>query len=78
MSFIRNTGVRLFPTRFIKDAIETYTKNNNKKPKILVISSEDAVDYSLSCTMLKAEALGIDKIQRADYLEPGEIELCQN
>lgn len=78
MSFVRNTGVRLFPTQFIKDAIETYTKNNGKRPKILVISSEDALDFALSCTMLKAEALGLDKIQRADYLEPGEIELCQS
>lgn len=77
MSFVRNTGVSLFPTQFIKEAIETYTKNRGKAPKILVISSEDAVDYTLSNTMPKPASLGLDKIQRAEYLEPGEIELCQ-
>jgi hypothetical protein len=77
MSFIRNTGVCLFPTQFVKDAIKTYTENHGKSPKILVISSEDAIDFSLSCTMPSAASLGLDKIQRADYLDSGEIELCQ-
>lgn len=77
MSLIRNTGVRLFPTQFVKDAIKTYTENHGKAPKVLVISSEDAIDYSFSSTMVKASVLGLDKIQQADYLESGEIELGQ-
>ena len=76
MSFVDNTGIRVFPTSFIKDCIEKYTKSHGKKPKILVISSEDYLDYTLSCTMLSAEALGLEKIIVADYLKPGEMDLA--
>lgn len=78
MSLLDNKGVSLFPTTFIKESIQAYTVKNGKPPRILVISSDDYLDYTVSCTMLKASTLGVEKIQRADYLEPGEIELCQD
>lgn len=78
MSFINNTGVHLFPFAAVKKSIKDYTAKNGMAPKVLVISSDDAIDYCLSCTMPRAGSIGLDKIQRADYLKSGEYELCQD
>ena len=51
MSFIDGRGVRLFPLKWIKDCIKTYTKSHGKAPKILVVSSEDYIDYCMSQSM---------------------------
>jgi hypothetical protein len=76
MSFVRNSGVSLFPIDFIKGKIQEYTTKHGKPPKILVLASEDVIDFSLTW-MPKPQHLGVEKIQRANYLKSGEIELCQ-
>jgi hypothetical protein len=76
MSLITNTGINLFPAKFIKECIEQYTKTHGKSPKILVLSKEDLIDYKISCTLPAAESLGLERITLGDYLKTGEIDLA--
>lgn len=76
MSLVENSGVCLFPTQFIKNCIEKYTKSHGKKPKMLLISPEDHIDYTISCTLVPAESLGLEKIVIGHYLKSGEIDLA--
>ncbi len=75
MSLVDGKGVSLFPLKWIKECIATYTKENGRAPKILVISEEDYIDYNLSCTLAQAGSLGI-KVTTGKYLKPGEIDLA--
>ena len=75
MSLVDGKGVSLFPLKWIKECIATYTKDHGKAPKILVISEEDYIDYNLSCTLAQAGQLGV-KVTTAKYLKPGEIDLA--
>lgn len=76
MSFTRNTGVRLFPTDWIKSCIAQYKKNHGNDPKILVLASDDLLDYKLSCSIIPAQELGLEEITHGDYLKVGEIDLA--
>jgi hypothetical protein len=75
MSLVDGKGVSLFPLEWIKQCIATYTKENGKVPKILVISEEDYIDYNLSCTLATVGQLGV-KITTGTYLKSGEIDLA--
>lgn len=75
MSLVNGKGVALFPLEWLKQCIATYTKDNGKAPKILVLSEEDYIDYNLSCTLAQAGQLGV-KVTTAKYLKSGEIDLA--
>jgi hypothetical protein len=75
MSFIKGGDIRLFPLKFIKECIATYEKNHGKKPKILVVSSEELIDWEISCSIHDAKVLDIE-IKTGDYLKPGEYDLA--
>lgn len=75
MSFVDGTGISLFPLKFIKECIATYTKEHGKAPKVLVIADDDYLDYSLSCTLAQAGQLNV-KVTRGKWLKPGEIDLA--
>lgn len=75
MSLVDGKGVSLFPLKWIQKCITTYTKENGKAPKILVISEEDYIDYNLSCTLAQAGQLKI-KVTTGEWLKPGEIDLA--
>jgi len=75
MSLLDGNGVKLFPLEWIRKCVNTYTKENGKTPKILVISEEDYIDYNVSCTLIQAQQLGL-KVTTGSYLKPGEIDLA--
>lgn len=75
MAFTDGGKISLFPLAFIKDCIKEYKKSHKKSPKILVVNSDDFIDYTLSCTIIQAEPLGL-KVIYGDYLERGEIDLA--
>lgn len=75
MSFTNNGDIVLFPLKFIKKCIATYTKDHGKAPKILVANEDDFIDYKLSCTLAQAAQLNV-KVTSGKWLKPGEIDLA--
>ena len=67
----------VFPTDRVKAEIAAYTERLSKPPKILVISNEDYADYLLTYSLPSAQSLGLEKIERADYLPTCTFELVQ-
>lgn len=91
MSLIDGTGVKLFPTEFVKNAIKAYTKSHGKAPSILGVSGDDFIDYMYSCSAGSAPSglqmansvsnpflknLGIDEMVVLEDLKEGEMELA--
>ncbi len=76
MSLFTNGQTAVFPMAFIKGCIATYTKEHGKAPKILVVATEDYLDFALNCTLPKAEALGVEVITHGEYLKSGELDLA--
>jgi hypothetical protein len=89
MAFTKNTGVKLFPLKWIKDCIKIYTKRHGKAPKILAVNQDDFIDYCMSQTIgfyglplamsssvsnKFTESLGLDMIIARKDLKEGEIE----
>jgi hypothetical protein len=75
MSFTDGGKLAVFPTAWIKECIATYTREHGKAPKLLVINSDDLIDYKLNLSIHDAVGLGI-KITHGDYLKKGEIDLA--
>lgn len=75
MSLFTDGQTAVFPLEFIKQCVKTYTKEHGKAPKILVLSEEDYIDFSLNCTLAQAGQLGL-KVTHASYLKSGEIDLA--
>jgi hypothetical protein len=75
MSFTDNTGTAIFPTNFISQCVETYTKRNGKAPKLLVVNTDDYLDYQINRTIASARGLGLE-VTYGDYLKKGEIDLA--
>jgi hypothetical protein len=67
----------MFPEKFVKDAISTYTKNHGQAPKYLVCSPEDLADWAITTWggKIREEILGL-KIVSGHYLEAGQIDLA--
>lgn len=75
MSFTDGGRLSVFPLAWIKQCIETYTKEHGKAPKILVVNEDDFIDYKLTCTLDQAKQLGV-QVTYGSYLEKGEIDLA--
>ena len=75
MSLFTDGQTAMFPLAWIKECIATYTEQHGEAPKILVVSDEDFIDYSLNCTLAQAGQLNI-KVMHASYLKHGEIDLA--
>lgn len=75
MSLFTDGQTKLFPLAWIKECIETYTKEHGKAPKLLVLSTEDYLDYSVNCSLAQVKQLNI-QVTYGDYLESGEIDLA--
>ena len=75
MSFTDGGGTAVFPLAWIKKCIATYTKEHGKAPKLLVLNSDDYLDYKLNLSIGQAQQLGV-KITYGDYLKKGEIDLA--
>ncbi len=66
---------QVFPTEFIKNSVETYTKQHGKAPKILCANSEDIDDWIITNTISAVKQFKL-KIVPGDYLKSGEIDLA--
>lgn len=75
MSLFTRGQAKVFPLEWVKHCIETYTKDHGKAPKILVLATEDYLDYHLNCTLAQAGQLGV-KVTHGQYLKSGEIDLA--
>lgn len=75
MSFTDNRGTAVFPLKFIKECIATYTKEHGKAPKLLIMNPDDLIDYKLNLSIEQVRQLGI-KFTYGDYLKKGEIDLA--
>jgi len=65
----------ILPVEFIRQAIETYTKNNGKAPKVLCVSNEDYADWVLTGTIHGLNQFDL-KVVTGDYLKTGEMDLA--
>jgi len=65
----------IFPLEFIKNCIETYTKDHGKAPKILCVSDEDYMDWVITTTIRSAKQLNLEMV-RVKQFKPGEFDLC--
>lgn len=75
MSLFTDGQTSIFPLEFIKDCIKKYTEDHGQAPKILVVSQEDFIDYSLNCTIGSVQQLGL-KVMQGSYLKSGEFDLA--
>ena len=75
MSFTDGGDTAVFPLKWIKECIATYTKEHGKAPKVLVLNSDDLIDYKLNCSIEQVRQLGI-RFTYGDYLKKGEIDLA--
>jgi len=81
MSFI-DGNMHMFPDKFIRECIETYTKNHKQSPKYLVASEEEYLDWCLINFCGKG-VMGQDPptfmgvtIIIGEYLKVGEYDLA--
>jgi hypothetical protein len=72
---MKNAMCNLFPTEFIRQSVETYTKAHGNAPKILVISNEDYYDWTVSATIAAIKQFNLEVVT-GDYLKSGEIDLA--
>lgn len=75
MSFTNGGSVAIFPGKWIRECIATYTKEHGKAPKVLVVAEDDYLDYCLNCSINDAKNLNVEVI-RGSYLKVGEINLA--
>ena len=76
MSLTTKDGMTaVFPLEWIKNCISTYTKEHGQEPKILVLSTEDYLDYSLNGSLAQVNQLNV-KVVNGIYLKKGEIDLA--
>lgn len=68
-------GYSIFPLQFIKQCVETYTKDHGKAPKLLCVSEEDYMDWVITCTIESAKQLNLEMI-RVPYLKAGQFDLA--
>lgn len=66
---------KIFPTKFIKECIETYTKEHGKIPKVLCVSKEDYADWMITCSIVDSKKFDLEIIV-GDYLEPGQFDFA--
>lgn len=71
-----NDEFALFPSQFVKKAIQQYTRAKGYAPKILCVSSEDYVGYIATCSLPDPASLGLDVITVGEYLQSGEMDLA--
>jgi len=83
MSFMDNTGVKVFPKKIIDSFIEQYKEEHKCDPTILVVSEDDYLDWCFS-SFAGRGVFGQEQptyngltIIPGKYLKPGEIELAE-
>lgn len=68
--------VRPFPTEWARECMKTYENDHGKKPKLMVVSNEDWLDYFLSNTLkIAQDTLGI-RVITGDHLNKGEVDFA--
>lgn len=75
MSLFTDGQTKVFPLSWIKECIATYTKEHGKAPKVLIVSTEDYLDFAMNCTLAQSNQLGVT-VTHGKYLKSGEIDLA--
>jgi hypothetical protein len=66
---------KVFPTEFIRQCVETYTKDHGKVPKILCANPDDIQDWIITATISAVKQFNLTVVP-GTYLKPGEIDLA--
>jgi len=66
---------QIFPTEFIRQSVETYTKQHDKAPKILCANPDDIDDWIITNTIAAVKQFKL-KVVPGLYLKSGEIDLA--